>query len=229
MSANLNNQYLAFPITEIGIDTTPVVTTVINSRTRTQEAGYLKVGPDDTVVVAAYLIESLVELLAFDNASGQLVLLEEWSTGATNNAYGVEFSPDGSLFYLGDRAGSLILQYDLDASPVSTSDIVLANTVNNGAISIGPDGKLYVAKGGSTALDVIDRPNIRGAGATYVSDGVDLAGRLSTLGLPSIPRFLAGPDPPVAVVEVPATTARGRWALALLLAAAAIGAMARRI
>jgi len=219
LSANATNEYLAFAITALGIDTTPVVTTVTNTRTRTQEAGYLRVAPDNNTVVAAFLIESLVELLDFDNGTGQFALLEEWSTGATNNAYGVEFSPNGSLFYLSDPATERVIQYDLLASPVSSSGIALIDTVVfPGAISIASDGKLYITKFNATSLDAIDQPDLRGFDATYRVDAVDLNGRVSTLGLPSIPQFLAGPPPAAETIEIPTVSEWGLLLLSLLLA-----------
>lgn len=69
---------------------------------------------------------------------------------------------------------------------------VLANLTNfPAAITLAPDGKLYVVKFQDLTLDAIDQPDIPGAGAGYLADAVDLGSAITTGSLPSIPQFLA--------------------------------------
>ena len=233
LSGNVQNEYLAFPITPGGgVSMTPVVSVVANSRPAVRDAGYMRVSPDDSKVAAVYFQEDWVELLDFDNSTGQYTLLEMWQLGgAPNSTYGTEFSPNSSLLYVSEAIGNTVVQYDLSASPVSASGTVLATLMNfPSAISVAPDGKLYVGKFQAMTLDAIDQPNVLGAGAGYVMDAVDLGGAITTGSLPTIPQFLAGPTPPEPnTIEIPTVSEWGLLVLSLLLAVIGTVILAKRV
>lgn len=57
-----------------------------------------------------------------------------------------------------------------------------------GALQLGPDGRIYVAKR-EGYLDVITTPNALGTACGYVTDAVYLKGRQSDMGLPNFPPY----------------------------------------
>ena len=53
-----------------------------------------------------------------------------------------------------------------------------------GALQLGPDNKIYLAKENSNHLGVINEPNVVGTGCQYEPEGVNLSPKTSNLGLP---------------------------------------------
>lgn len=114
------------------------------------------------------------------------------NTDATT--YGLEFSPNGNLLYVSTTYGGLsdkIYQFDLTSSNVPASRITISSVQGNytfGQMQLARNGKIYIAKQpnqNTTAIDVINNPNVPGTGCNHVSAGVPIAG-LSRLGLPTV-------------------------------------------
>jgi PKD repeat protein len=59
-----------------------------------------------------------------------------------------------------------------------------------GALQLGPDGKIYVARN-NTSLSVINNPNTVGIGCGYSNLSISLAGRSSRMGLPNFASYYA--------------------------------------
>jgi hypothetical protein len=53
-----------------------------------------------------------------------------------------------------------------------------------GALQLGPDGKIYVARANNSYLGVINNPNASGSACNYNNSGVNLNGRTCVWGLP---------------------------------------------
>jgi len=190
-----SNYYYAYLLTADSIHHSPVISqvgSVFNAAT-----GYMKISPDGKKVVAAIYGGgvSFFELVDFNNETG--VISDTNMVHKIDPYYGVEFSPDNSKLYT--ESGASILQYDLNAgSPqdILNSEVLIADvTTGNGALQLGPDGKIYCCLGTSLYLSVINQPNVLGLGCNFEQDAVYLEGRYTNEGLPSfIQSYLNDPS-----------------------------------
>jgi len=154
--------------------------------------GALKFSPDGTRLAAALWRENnKFEVYDFDRSTGKV--RNARSFGPYQEAYGVEFSPNGRLLYgtcNGDTkdkkavaSETQIVQFDLQTGKASQ----VGHSANHkiGALQRGPDGKIYVAREDNSFLGVVAQPNTSGPACGYVDDGLKLGGRRSKLGLPA--------------------------------------------
>lgn len=191
-----SNEFLSFLVTEKGVTTTPVsskVGTVHDGGTLNTQ-GYLKANPDGTNLALALEESDIFELFDFDNASGKVSEPLTLKIKDKSYPYGVEFSPDGSLFY-GTAAGTgEIYQFNLQAgSPeqIKASGKVIGKTEGGiwvGALQIANDGKIYFPIYKKNFLGVIHSPNSLGNACGFESNYVNLGDEkkyLSRLGLPT--------------------------------------------
>ncbi|KAA6435710.1 hypothetical protein FOE74_07140 [Rufibacter glacialis] len=159
--------------------------------------GYMKASPTgDKLAVATWATVNKIEVFGFNNENGKLSLAVD--LGKFDEAYGVEFSPDGTKLYGGKNgiAGgeARIFQFDLSAG---TNDAIIhsgkqvAKSISRkiGALQLGPDGRIYVARNNSNWLGVIRNPNALGPACDYKDSGINLGTQKSALGLPNFPGF----------------------------------------
>jgi hypothetical protein len=164
--------FYAFAITAAGINTTPVATTL--GGTHGNGAGFMKFSPQFDRVAIANLFFQDAEVFDFDNSTGTLsnpIILNLTGFGAAGGAYGIEFSCSGNLLYVTD--GSNLFQYDLTlgnaAAIMAGAYSVLTNSFSCYGLQLGPDRKIYVSNG---ALDVINNPDVPGAGCDYQAGAI---------------------------------------------------------
>ena len=164
--------FYAFAITAAGINTTPVATTL--GGTQGNGAGFLKVSPQFDRVAITNLFFQDAEVYDFDNGTGNFsnpIILNLPGFGAAGGAYGIEFSCSGNLLYVTD--GSNLIQYDLTlgnaAAIMAGAFSVLSNVFSCYGLQLGPDRKIYVSNG---ALDVINDPDVPGAGCNYQPNAI---------------------------------------------------------
>lgn len=181
-------QFNVYKITESGINTIPVTSTFTIA---SGYYGYMKISPDGTKIALANFDQSF-HLYDFDAVTGivsnQKVIDYPTSVGGYGS-YGLEFSPNSNLVYTADHRGqNRVYQFDITlATPelIANSMFSLAaNTQALGALQLGPDNKIYLAKEGSAYLGVINQPNLSGVACNFVTDGVNLGTKASNLGLP---------------------------------------------
>lgn len=103
--------------------------------------------------------------------------------------YGVEFSKDGTILYGTDlNEEGYIYQYDLEAGTeddINNSMTIIGTTGNiNGALQMGIDSVIYVARNNQQYLGAISLPEEPGTGCNYVNDSIFLDS-LCYLGLPN--------------------------------------------
>jgi WD40 repeat protein len=190
-----SNAYYAFLVTANGITGMPVTSHAgsVHGGPARNSIGYLKPSPDGTKLATALWKEThKFEILDFNNATG--VVSNPVTLEGYEEAYGVEFSPDGSKLYGGKNGTgggkAEIFQFNLRAgSPqaIAKSATLIGSTSSRkvGALLLAPDGKIYVARDKSPYLGVIQNPNAPGKACGYVDEGFHLAGRKSELGLPN--------------------------------------------
>lgn len=137
-----------------------------------------------------------VELFNFNDSTGVLTYNKTLDLGpAPPTAYGIEFSPTGEKMYVSFQgegsSKSYLKQFDLTFSDslIVESALVIDSSATEkyGALQIAPDGKIYMAIEGSDFLASIGEPERNSASAIeYEKEGVNLGGKKSELGLPSM-------------------------------------------
>ncbi|MBA9075543.1 MULTISPECIES: hypothetical protein [Rufibacter] len=191
--------FYAYLITPNGITFAPVESRVGSMHTGDNGGtiGYLKASPaGDKIAMATWAPVNKLEVFDFDNATGQVS--NALDLGKFEEAYGVEFSPDGSRLYGGKNgiAGgeARIFQFNLkagtpDAIIHSGKQVAKSTSRKIGALQLGPDGRIYVARNESSWLGIIRNPNAPGEDCDYKDAGVSLGSQRSEFGLPNFPGF----------------------------------------
>src|SRR5690554_1205427 len=186
-----SNEFISYKISNTGVDITPVISpvgTYMGNPNYGQYIGQIKISPNGTkLAVARGQGLSEVQLFDFDASSGivsnPLTILDLTNT---RRVYGIEFSPNSKVLYVG-VSNVAVYQFNLDAG--SSSQIINSifevspETNPYGALQLAPNGKVYVAKDNQFYLDVIENPNEIGIGCSYQFEHIYLNGRRSKLGL----------------------------------------------
>ena len=179
-------RFNVFKIDSNGVSSTPVTS---EFDIASGYFGYMKISPDGTKIAMANFTGTF-HLYDFNNVTGQVSNQKVIEfTGGGFGSYGIEFSPNGQLIYVADHRGQhKVIQYDItQATPelIAASGVALEqNTTALGALQLGLDNKIYVAREGSGSLGVINNPNSLGESCGYVQEGFGLNGKTSNLGLP---------------------------------------------
>ncbi len=191
----VGNEFLAFEISNAGINTTPVVSAVgFFSR---HASGVLKISPDrhKLAVMSYFGLPSTLpmggaELYDFNPATGTV------SNVRFINDYigagGAEFSPDNSKLYATHySAGSTAFQYDLSvptAAAIRASEQAVADSSSYVYdLKLAADGKIYMRSFFSDKhLACINNPNLSGAACNLVDSVVDVAPGSVFIGLPAL-------------------------------------------
>jgi gliding motility-associated-like protein len=190
-----SNTFLAYSITATGVNNNPVLSNDgVANITSPDAVGCMKISPNGNKL--AYVSEighQKSQLFDFDNSSGKV------SNGfilSDSAAYGVEFSPDNSKLYLSRYRPLKVTQYDLSnliPASIINSMVELAfsnpntgETEYGGALQLGPDGKIYVARSFESFLDVIENPNLLGTASNYIRNAINLNDKQCLAGLPNL-------------------------------------------
>jgi len=195
-----SDAFHAYEVTDAGVNTTPVVSNageVIGSDYQFSK-GYMKLSPDGAWLALANNTKFTIGIFSFNNANGQIsnalvdTRFSNPGGGDPGGPYGVGFSPDSKLLYIAEwKNGKKIWQYDLSAGThedILNSRVLVASVgggANNfGALQLGPDNRLYIARWQSPHLSHLTYPAVYGTGCDFVDVGVNLAGKSSGYGLP---------------------------------------------
>jgi gliding motility-associated-like protein len=195
---DVSNTY-CYLLTASGLIFTPVVSPSNSMAFNTNNnAGYMKVSPNGKKVAMCYAVNSFdinsllysgLELFDFDNTTGQLSNYQMLAI-KQDSFYGVEFSPNSEVLYASTLNKKKIFQYDLTASNIQNSEIVVFEypiyrlKIPSG-LQLGVNNKIYVIHDESNYLGVINNPNTLGLGCNYQSDGVLLSSIAKGFGLPA--------------------------------------------
>ena len=184
------------------------------------------IGNDHNLIFSAYYGESefsyatnqfatitqkgLIDLFHFDRCTGELSNHRSINEAQIddNVYYGLEFSPNGKLLYVGKDSlkqvnvysYEYLQQFEVDAPDITASEKTIWVGTNTNAgfghLKLGPDGKIYAVHWaiGDTIrhLGVIHSPDSVGAACNFQPYSLDLSPYNSTLGLPNIPNYRAG-------------------------------------
>ena len=202
-TANYGDDIYAYLITAAGLNPVPVISsTGITHSTIVNFGGQMKASPQGNML-AVDLPDVGFEIYDFDNATG--VASNPISINGYPNAYGIEFSPDGSRLYGTPYSTGEIYQFDLQAgSPaaiIASVQVVSTNSIMRGSMQLAPDNKIYVAEYGGTSIGVINDPNTLGTACNFATASVPIPGTCSW-GLPNFQAPLANQQP-IALFNAP--------------------------
>jgi len=190
-----SDAFVAFLVTAQGVSKEPIISRIgtVHKGKSKGAIGCMKASPDGSkIAVAIWRDLNRFEVFDFNSNTGMLsnrIHLEPYA-----EAYGVEFSPDGSKLYGTtngiDKAKPQLWQFNLRAgnnAAISSSAILIFTSPEYklGALQLGSDGKIYLAKENSNYLGVIQNPNAPGWSCRYLDEGISLGNRQAKLGLPN--------------------------------------------
>lgn len=196
-----NADFYSYRITFDGVEIIPVISTTgppLVGNIGQASKGYLKVSPDGTKIASANNTDFSVGIYNFDKFTGTVSHLVSDNSypnpggGDPGGPYGVEFSPNSKYLYIGEwKANRRISQYDLtsgDPTTILASKVVVATVSQGsdpiGALQLGPDNRMYIARYNSGYLSRINSPNVLGTFCGFQENAVNLAGRECRYGLP---------------------------------------------
>ncbi|MES2622764.1 MAG: T9SS type A sorting domain-containing protein [Bacteroidota bacterium] len=195
------NRFVSYEITSAGLSA-PVISAVGSVFTTFKGAGCMAFSPNGTRLAMAMTDSDSIEMFDFNTASGMVTnCMALGSVNPTLNpyVYGISFSPNSSKLYVSESKNQRIFQFDLSTSnsaAINASKTLVGTSQTNtiAALQLGPDKKIYVARGQQTYLGVIHNPDLSGAACNFVDNGVYLNGGISTYGLPSFVQPYFNPD-----------------------------------
>ncbi len=160
--------------------------------------GQMKFNSFGTMIGCAMTGTREVQLYDFNPGTGavsnQILLPTAFTIAGDNLTYGVEFSANGNYMYVSTTFGAINGVFQLDVTSNNAATISASKTQVGfaagsgyyyGALQIGPDDQIYVARPSTNMLDVITSPNQ--LACAYVVNGVTISGTCN-LGLPSVLR-----------------------------------------
>jgi hypothetical protein len=162
------------------------------------DGGYLKVSQNGKRLAVANGLGRNILLYSFDNSSGIIDITSLITILPPEPAviYGIEFSPNSNLLYYSTltqlTAPAYIFQVDLTL-PIAS---VLVGTHTNpegngryviGALQLGMDGVIYIAKDAESSLGGILNPDVPGTGCNVNMSYIpNLANGICLMGLPNL-------------------------------------------
>lgn len=186
-----SSSFLAYLITNAGISPKPVISSVGLKYEKNifNTIGYMKFSPDGKRLATVITGSFTAEIFNFDNNTGIVshpvtIVLEDNSM-----PYGLEFSPNNKLLYIGSGAKGKVYQYNVS---LDTEDKIINSMIeigksksgkSIGSLQLAEDNKIYVAEYLSKYLSIIENPDKIGTDCKYVNEKVNL-NKISTFGLP---------------------------------------------
>lgn len=179
------NDYYAFLVTASGVQTSAVISSTGSTPLDGGDGmGYLRASSDGKWICAAHDFLHVADLMKFDSQTG--IVSDALTLTNFNRPYGVEFSPNNQVLYIGIINGE-VYQYDLssnDPTTIANSRTTIGSTNIAGALQLGPDQKIYHTNYLKRSLSVIENPNVLGTGCNYVDGAIPLDD-MGSLGLPT--------------------------------------------
>lgn len=198
MHDSLNN-FRSYLVTNAGVNPSATVSTIGTTYFPANVAsivGHMKFSPNGKKLAVVLstgspTIPAKLELYDFDSSTGLLSNLQTLTIAP--NAYGCEFSPDGTKLYSGTTGSGnpVLLQWDLCAgsqSAIAASQYTVSTTTGAGVLALqrAVNGKIYSSKTMLGYLGVINKPNASGAACNYVDQGQSVSPGTCKMGLPNI-------------------------------------------
>ncbi|WP_406683150.1 T9SS type B sorting domain-containing protein [Seonamhaeicola sp. MEBiC1930] len=162
-----NTNFYSFLVTAAGVNSTPVVSAMTNIfKASDLYAGGMKFSPNgEKLAICNYA--SGLSIIDFDNNTGRFSNVD--FVTRRSGLMDVEFSPSNDILYACN--GEALLQYNLNATDIPSSEILLYDDGVTGlnqvfALQLAPNRKIYTLSPGG--LSVINIPNNLGSSCDYV-------------------------------------------------------------
>lgn len=193
-----SQQFMTYLLSANGLNQTPVISEVGSSHTGNlgNTIGYMKASSNGEHLALALYGDGLFEIFDFDDSNGNLsnpITLSGYPA-----AYGVEFSADGQYVYGTLFSSKKLYQFNLAYQTAdlmqAAAHLVATSSHYLGGIQLAPDGRLYIARFNSNTLARVEYPELRGNLVGFNEEALELAGRSSSLGLPTyVQSYFADP------------------------------------
>ena len=203
---NGSNNFLSYLVTSSGISSSPVVSSVgpniLPCSSGFNARGELQFSPNGQKIafnnngIGTNLNSDYLCLFDFDNNTG--IISNSINLPYERGGYGLSFSPDNTKLYcatwkafsFSTTDSNKVYQFDISSNDSliisSTKTILYSIPITAyafGTLTLGPDGKVYVAQSNSNYLGVINSPNVGGTGCNFNSNGIYLGGQTMGEGL----------------------------------------------
>lgn len=183
-------KYYAYFLNQYGLNAVPVVSDF--NQFESNHQGYLKASPNGNLLMSCQ--GNTTTLYKFNKETG--VLSNQVEFDSNSHFLYAEFSPNSQLLYAGYKVvgeplkiGQFDLanynEFDINSSLQTIYTSTYISNVPLGAMQIGPDQKIYIARIGLPFLDRINEPNIIGQGCNYNINAITLNTGTSQHGLPN--------------------------------------------
>jgi uncharacterized protein (TIGR02145 family) len=194
-----NNQFRSYLITSSGVNTSSVVTSNVGALyngTSGNTRGYMKASPGGGMIAVAIEGSDIWELFSFNQSTGILSNPVTLIHPGSEDCYGVEFSMDENYLYGSERWDVHLHQWDISTSnplAIHNSHQIVATLGSSagGALQLGPDEKIYLARNSTKYVGRINNPGLAGTSCNYVDQAVLLGPDINTArdsneGLPNL-------------------------------------------
>lgn len=198
-----SDAFYAYLVTSSGLNTNPIISHAGQVQFETSPSvlpqslarGTMKISPDGKKLVVLTFSDHhkyplKPEIFDFDASNGNVSLDFTVEDKDSTEYYGASFSPNSNLLYLSAGWRGLYLhQFDMTTATNSANFLASKTAIQErswssnpplmGALSIGPNGKIYVATN-KIWVDVIHKPNVKGIGCQYEEESISLITCLKT-------------------------------------------------
>ncbi|HLP04450.1 MAG TPA: OmpA family protein [Paludibacter sp.] len=196
--------FLSYLLTKNGLSSNPVVSVIGMKHDKSiyNTIGYMKISSDKKKLALAINGNRKVQVFDFNNTNGLVSNPVTVSFDTQNFPYGIEFSPDNSLLYIGMVSNGSLYQLNLKSgneTDIQNSLTLVGKSNSNkllGALQLGIDGRIYIAEYNSKFLSVVENPNAAGKGCLYKPGAFSLGDNTSMLGLPGFIQDFVAPTGP---------------------------------
>ncbi|WP_321515826.1 gliding motility-associated C-terminal domain-containing protein [Marinifilum fragile] len=189
-----SRQFRAYQLSAAGLSAAVTSSVgIVHNSDRRSSIGYMKTSPNGNKLAVAIYTENMVELFDFNTSTGQVS--NPIQISGYTSPYGVEFSPSSEFLYVSLYTLGEMYQFNISSNNEATINasvqLIGSGTWYYGALQLAPDNRIYMAKtnnsatSGSLNLDVINNPDVAGAGSNFAADSKNLSGRRCWLGLPN--------------------------------------------
>ena len=179
------NTFISYLIDTDSLHTVPVTCDIslVHEGNPLYASGYMKLSPQGTRLLICVHGYEVFQVFDFDNETAQLSNPITFPRFSSNDAYGVEFSPDGTKVYLSssdyfNEENMRLMQYDLssgDSLTIVNSGTIILNIDHpefSGALQAATDNKIYYSRPYTKYLSAINYPDSLGLSCGFVDSAI---------------------------------------------------------
>jgi hypothetical protein len=142
---------------------------------------------------SSFITSRYIEIYSFDRCTGTLSNITSFHTlGGLSTGEGLSISPDAHFLYFSVK--DYLIQYDLTAANISSSQLIVATNDSIGGFYqhlLGPDGKIYIEYGYNKYFSVINNPDSLGVKCNFQQHSYTIPTN-NKFSMPNLPNFRLG-------------------------------------